>query len=513
MRRLLIAAAAVLILLAVVGFVLRQSLLQGELRPAVEARLSATLGQPVSIGRLGVSLFPRPSISGRDIRVGVEQTRAPALTIERVRIFPRLGSIMSSQIVVEEVRLDGFVVSVLHDDKGWHVPSAVPGPTSAEESGVAVERVRVEDARIRIFDRQAGGEIQERSSIDDIQADVVVQGLFIRLIPISGRIGDSEITGEARVDARDVRLEIAADRIADKDLPAFLHLLGSERPAFLRITQPASLSAAVRVNRSSGRLEGSGKLAAPQVELDSLRLTGFAAPFAIEGSRLRFDPATFALYNGMHRGTVTVALAEPPPAWTTDSQLSGVDAGAFLGAVSGRDQRIDGTASLRGSLQGRVGESLAATVNGRMRMELANGVIRDFPLLAHINRALRLAEQSGNDTQFERLSATLAIASGAAITDDLVLQAAHVRVEAAGRIGSDRSLALRGVAAVSRERSLSAIASIHELKGLRNTQGEVEIPLTISGSLDAPTFGLDVQAAIRKGITDELRRRIRRIIK
>lgn len=513
MRRLFIAAAAILILLAAAVFVLRQSLLQGEVRPAVEARLSATLGQPVSIGRLEVSLFPRPSVSGRDVRVGHAQTQAPALTIERVRIFPRLGSLMSDRVVVENVQLDGFVVTVLHDDKGWHVPSAVPAPTSGEGSGVAIERVRIEDARIRIFDRAARGEIHERSSIDDIHADVVVDGGGIRLIPISGRVGDSDITGQARVDAKDVRLELAARSIADDDLPAFLHLLGAERPPFLRIREPASLSALVRVDRSSARLDGSGKLVAPQVDLDSIRMTGFAAPFVIEGSRLRFDPATFALYGGTHKGSATVALAETPPVWTSDTQLQGVDAGAFLAALSGRDQHIEATGSFTGSLGGTVGEPLAATVRGRVRMELTDGVIRDFPLLAHISRALRLAEQSGNDTRFERLSATLAIASGAATTDDLVLRAAHVRVEAAGRIGVDRSLALRGVAVVSPERSSAAIASIRELKGLRNAQGEIQIPLTISGSLDAPAFGLDVEAAIRKGIADELRRRIRRIIK
>jgi hypothetical protein len=51
------------------------------------------------------------------------------------------------------------------------------------------------------------------------------------------------------------------------------------------------------------------------------------------------------------------------------------------------------------------------------------------------------------------------------------------------------------------------------LSGLRNSRGELEIPLTISGTLDAPSFGLDVKAAIGKGIKDELMRRLRGIIK
>jgi hypothetical protein len=58
-----------------------------------------------------------------------------------------------------------------------------------------------------------------------------------------------------------------------------------------------------------------------------------------------------------------------------------------------------------------------------------------------------------------------------------------------------------------------AIRSVRELSGLRNSSGELEIPLTISGTLDAPSFGLDLKAAIGKGIKDELMRRLRGIIK
>jgi hypothetical protein len=190
-----------------------------------------------------------------------------------------------------------------------------------------------------------------------------------------------------------------------------------------------------------------------------------------------------------------------------------MDVARFLDALNQGDQRLDGTATVTATLQGQVGASLVESVRGAMRVEVTDGVIREFPLLAYVNTALRLAEQEGRDTRFNRLTATLAIASGAATTDDLVLQAAHLRVEAAGRIGADRSLSLRGTAVLSPERSAEAIRSVRELSGLRNRRGEVEIPLTISGTLDDPGFTLDVEAVLKKGIADELRRRLRRIIK
>jgi AsmA protein len=181
--------------------------------------------------------------------------------------------------------------------------------------------------------------------------------------------------------------------------------------------------------------------------------------------------------------------------------------------LAGAAQRIDGTATASAALRGRVGEALDRSVRGRLDMNISNGVVRQFPLLATINRTLKLTGGEGSDTQFERLSATLNIAAGQATTDDLLLEAGHVRVQAAGRVGADRSLDLRGSAIVSAERVADAVASVRELARLRNSRGEVEVPLTITGSLDAPSFGLDVGAAVKQGLEDELRRRLRRFIR
>jgi AsmA protein len=513
MRRLLIVAATLAALALVAVLLIWQFLDTGSVRAAVEARLSATLGQPVSIGRLGVSLLPRVALSGGDVRVGEAQAQAPAVAVERIRILPRVGRLLRREIAIELVELDGFVVSVLRDAKGrWHVPSAVPAP-SAGGSGATVEGVRVTNGRVRVFDAAANGEVAESASIEAVEAEVTSDAGGLRLSPISGRIGSAAIAGEARTDARAVRLEFNAEKIADGDLPVFLRLLGSERPEFLRLGEAASASVAVNVNRHTARLTGKGTLRAPAVVLEPLRVQRFEAPFTIDGPRLQFTPTAFAMYGGTHRGTVTVEVAESPPSWATDSRANGLDVGDFLGALTGTDQRIDGTAAVNAALRGRVGEALDRTVRGRMALNITNGVVRQFPLLATINRTLKLTAGEGSDTQFERLSATLNIATGQAATDDLLLEARHIRVHAAGRIGADRSLDLRGTAVVSAERVASAVASIREFARLRNSRGELEVPLTITGSLDAPSFGLDLGAAVKKGVADELRRRLRRFIR
>ena len=513
-RRLLIAAAVMAVVAALAALALRQALGGDRLRAAVETRLSAMLGQPVSIGRLSVDFFPRPSLAGGNVRIGDARVVAPRLDVDRVRMLPRVRSLWTGHVIIEQVELDGFIASVLRDRQGrWHVPAVVPVPSKDARAGAAVQRVRVASGRVRVFDQASGDGVGETASIDDLQADATVEGGSLRLAPITGRIGRARISGEARTDARAVRLTFGADAIGDDDLPLFLRLLGSDRPAFLRLGEPASVSVAVEVDRASSVMTGTGVLGAPLVLLESLRLQRFEAPFAIKGTILRFDPTAFAMYGGTHRGAVAVDLRETPAAWTTDSRVNGMSVGEFLRALTGRDQGLDGTASIDAALGGRVGEPLDRTVRGRAHVTVTSGVIRNFPLLATINRALRLAEQESGDTRFERLTANVMVAAGHATTDDLVLEAAHARVEAAGRIGADRSLALHGLAIVSAEHAARAVASVHEIARLRNSRGEIVVPLTISGTLDAPSIDIDLKAAIGKGLMDELRRRLRRIIR
>jgi uncharacterized protein involved in outer membrane biogenesis len=509
---------AVLIAMAIVaagGWVaLRRSLVADIVRAGAETRLSAALGQRVTVGEIGLSLTPRPSFTGSDVRVGPADQLAPAVRLDRIRLVPRLRSFFSDTIQIPEIRLDGFTVSILREPDGrWRVPAAFPAPSQDASTGVVIDRVRIAGGRLRVFDGPIGGAVRETSTIDDIQADVLIDTAGLHLRPLRGRVGGAEISGEANVAPRAVRLSFDAPAIADADLPALLGLLGAVRPAVVRLDEPAAASVSVSIDRGSSRLTGKGTIRSPSVTVEPLRLQRVEAPLTIAGSQLTFTPTTFLLNGGSHSGRVTLALDADPPRWSADSRLEALDVGALLDTLAGRDARIDGIGQVDAKLHGRVEQSFVSGMEGRAHLLISNGVLHGFPLIAAVNRALRLGGAENNDTRFERLSATLAIARGAAVTDDLVMNAGHIRVEVSGRIRFDRALDLRGSALVSADRVSAAVASVRELARLRNARGEIEVPLTIGGTLDSPKFALDVEAAIRHGVRDELMRRLRGIIR
>jgi uncharacterized protein involved in outer membrane biogenesis len=523
MRRRLFVLVTLLIAGSVaIWLIVRSTLNPDVIRRAAESRLSTLLAQPVSIGNVRVLVFPVPAVIGSDIAIG-PQRDTPDLALERIRIVPRLASLFRGPYVIRNVTLDGLTVRIVRELGLWKFPPAVPVAGGDEGSGLIIERVRVTRGRVHVLELPSRGVIHQTSLIDDIEGEAVAGAGGLRVSPIRGRVGSTELTGDAVVDAQEARLDFRMPEIKSQDLGAVLGLSATEPPAFVTLPKPASVSLSIRIDRVRSRLSGTGSLRAPEVSVDTLRLQSVAAPIRTDGVRITFDPMTFSMYGGTHSGTVVVDL--PRARWTLDSKVTRVDVGQFLSAYSGRDQRLDGTASAAASLHAGVGEPLPRSLVGRMQVEIVNGVVREFPLLAAINRALRLTEGNTRDTRFERLSATLAFAGrgvrtpagaagpGHATTNDLLLEARDVRVEAAGRIGFDRSLDLAGQAVLSPERSAEAIRRIRELSGLRTDRGGLELPISISGTLDDPSISIDVKAAVGRSFKEELRRRFRDLIR
>jgi uncharacterized protein involved in outer membrane biogenesis len=499
--------AALAVLLAIRG-----SLIVDFVREIAESRLSTALGQPVAIGQLGFSLTPRPAFTGSDIRVGDAAQQAPSVRLDRVEVFPVLRSFVQGPIRITEVGLDGFTVSILRDASGrWRAPAVFPAPTRGG-GGIGIDRVRVAGGRLLIFDVGANGALRERSRIDGMRTDLLVGREGLRLASLTGRVGSAAISGEAETDPQSVRLDFSASAIRDADLPALFGLLAASHPAVLRIDEPAAASVSVRIERATSRLTGSGTLRAPALTVEPLRLQQLNAPFVVQGTQLTFTPTTFRIHGGSHEGRFTLMLGDSP-AWAMDGRVHDLDVGALLDTFAGRDAKLDGRGRIDAKLNGRFEPGFLTRMDGGARLLVSNGVLHDFPLLANVNRALRLSEGDGQDTRFEELSASLAIAGGTATTDDLVIQAGHLRTILSGQIGFDRSLNLRGRAIVSAERVAAGVNSVHELARLRKASGEVVVPLTITGSLDAPKFDIDVGTVIREGVVDELKRRVRRLIK
>src|SRR4051794_6285110 len=135
-RGCLLIAAIVAVLLVAGGIVAYRGLDPDALRALAERHASAMLGAPVTIGRMRVSLFPIPAVTGTDVRLqSAGAGRAAAITVRGIRILPQWRTLISRPLVVDAVEIEGLTLLVRRDAEGrWLLPGGSPGGRSAPDS-------------------------------------------------------------------------------------------------------------------------------------------------------------------------------------------------------------------------------------------------------------------------------------------------------------------------------------------------------------------------------------------
>ncbi len=513
-RSLLIWTVAVIGALGAGLLLLRWALEPAVLKSAAETRLSAALGQPVAIGTVRVSLLPPLTVYGTDITVGRPgQAGGASLDIHAIGMRPRLSSLFSRPIVIDRVDLEGLVLRVRRDPSGrWVLPFPLGGASGASENPTAarfdVAEIRLRNGRLTITDDQpARGARPAVTPLDNINATVRRTGSVTELDGLTASVGRSKVTGNGSIGGDGLRLNLRWADLQPGDAPFIFALIGSAAPADLSVQGKNPLALDLRA-ATSGEITASGRVAADRAAFGTLTMTSFQSPAVFAKNRLTFDPMTFRAYSGSGRGRLTVNLGSSPLSWAIDGNLDRVDVDQFVSANTSAKNKVTGTASIRAQLRGTSRQPMTRTVAGTAGISIANGAVHDFPLLAAIYSALRVGASAGRDLPFETLSATFAIADGRAATNDLTARTGELTLTAAGWIGFDQAIQMKGVAAFSAAESDQFVRSVKELGSLRNAQGELEVPFTVSGTTAAPHFSIDVVGMAGRAVQQEIKRRL-----
>src|SRR5688500_13316381 len=138
MRRLLVGllgGVALVLVLLVVGL---QSLQTETARRRIAAALSESMGQPVALGKLSVSLLPKPALAARAIRIGhADSAGEPGISATELRVVPRLESLLPGRdLSIAEAELDSLIITAKRDSTGrWLLP--LPKRTRSDTAGAS----------------------------------------------------------------------------------------------------------------------------------------------------------------------------------------------------------------------------------------------------------------------------------------------------------------------------------------------------------------------------------------
>jgi AsmA protein len=227
-------------------------------------------------------------------------------------------------------------------------------------------------------------------------------------------------------------------------------------------------------------------------------LTDFQIVAEIQGQDVLLRRLSFQLFDGQVAAEGKVTSGSETPPFTGKTRIQGMQIGPALNALATTAISISGTAEANLSLQGRGFSSpdLTASLEGTGHVAMKDGKIEGVNLLQEAISILNAAGISFDNvkaTAFSTIETDLAIQHGTVIVQRLFMDSHDFQATGGGTIGFDQKLNLAVNLNLSQELS-QKIARSSPAATLAMKEGRVSLPLVITGSAQAPLYGLDMKS-------------------
>jgi uncharacterized protein involved in outer membrane biogenesis len=481
MKRIGVVVLGVLLTLVLVVTGTAYWFLSGDgVRRALERQASAWLGQPVHIRAASAALYPRPGVRLSDVTVG----DPVSMTLASVGVSTDLRALVNRRIENAEVVIsDSRILMPLPFAR--RATSSAGGSASDPVRFVSVRSIALDN--VRLVSR--GREIV-------VEADSAFDGSRLQVRRFQAGIGSTRFDAEGMVELAprvDATVRIKADAL---DLDELLALAAAFAPGPGAGNTPGT---SVRI---------AARISAERAIAGGLEVRQFAADLEADGRRVSLSPLTFQLLGGRYQGSLTAQLGETLEA-ALQSRVLDLDV-EQLAAFGGIPGAVTGTLTGAGTFSGRGagfadvlrtarGEGTASVTNGTIeRLSLVRTVVLFFGRPAP-------GSEAGTDA-FERLDLSFSLSDGVFNARALALQSADADIVGSGTLDVGTK-ALDGHLDLSLSETLSTQAGT-DLRRYTREGSRIVLPATLSGSLGAPRLRIDADAALQRGLRNEVARRL-----
>lgn len=480
-RRIVIGVMATIVVGALAaGGVLYWFLSGDGIRRSLEQQASARLGQPVRIESLSPSFLPRPGIRLRGIRVG----EPAALTLGSVTLSTDLGALLNR-------RIERAAIVVSNSRIQMPLPAFGAGPAAGPTGTPAVQVVSIGTIALdRVTLVSRGREIGFSTELALADGRLTVRRFSARTAQTSLE-GEGVVALAPRIDAT---LRARADLL---DVDELIALADAFTPEAAAGGAGAGAPPRIAARVSAGRARAGG-----------LEVANFAAELVADGDRVTLSPLTFQAFGGRYQGTLRARLGSTIQA-SLRSRITGLDvaqlaafggvSGAVTGTLSGAGEFSGVGATMAEVLQSARGEGTATVEKGTIqRLDLIRTVVLFFGRPA--------PDRPAPSDAFERMDVRFSLADQVFTADALSLQSRDADVVGSGTLHvGTKALDGRLDLSLSEELSAQAGTSLqrYTLEGKR-----VVLPATLGGTLGQPRLRIDAGAAVKRGLRNEVQRRL-----
>ena len=487
-RRFVLPAIAVLLILAAgLVFAFYRFMSGDGVRVALEQQATRWLGQPVRIAAASVRIFPRPGLTLHDVRPG-EPVR---LMLADLQISTGLKPLWSRRIEDAEITVSNTRIDM---PLPFTLPESSAG-TSAQ-SGLQIESVRA----ITLQNITAGSRGREIT----ISADASLSGGSLRLQRFTARSGATSLdaSGVIQLSPRlDAQVQVNAPHVDVDDLVALADAFAPRTPRRGPPTAPALPGRIVaRVTAQTARVSG-------------VDVRQFVTTLVAQGNRITLSPVGFQLLGGTYRGVLDIDSDVGSLRATVRAQINDLDV-AQLAAFGGVSDTITGRLSGSGTFNGRgatIGDAVAAAA-GEGRATISNGSLKRLGLVRTVVLFFgRPAANAGASTdKFDRIDASFALLHQVIAASALSLHSSDLDLVGQGTL-TVPTKALDGHIDMSLSDALSAQAGT-DLARFTREGNRIVLPAVIGGTVSAPHVTIDAGAAVRRGLRNEIQRRLKDIL-
>jgi uncharacterized protein involved in outer membrane biogenesis len=490
LNRLALVLAILVVLSGVLYFAAVRILGSDLVRSTLEQQLSASLGQPVRIGAASAAIYPRVAVDLHSVTIG----EPVSVTVNTLRVVTGLRPLLSRR--VEDAR-------VILSDGELRLPVAfdlIPASTGAPSPGqsAALTIVSIRDIEVRRLSLIAGTQKWLMDAHSRIEGDRLDVTRLSAQSAVTRFRGSGALTSIARNEGE---FTIAADPLDLDELIAF----GS---AFSR---PAAKPSATPAAAPPSPLRVSVKLTAASGRVAAQPFRDLATTATLTAGAFSFSPLAVSALGGRFDGRLDADTRKSVPLLRLTGRIDGLDiveAMKAAGSQGGITGRLGGSLSL--SAAGTDSATLLRTARGSLSAAITNGTMPKLDLVRPIVLAFGKpsgAPPPGSGSGFSRLAGTFALANGAVSSKDIAMAARDFDVNGQGSVElASGALSARGDVVLSPE--LTAQAGV-DLRRYAQEDGRVVVPATVGGTLQQPSVALDIAAATRRALENELERRAR----
>jgi AsmA protein len=276
---------------------------------------------------------------------------------------------------------------------------------------------------------------------------------------------------------------------------------------FWQVTPQAEAQTQANTNAEPGiitKMTGNGTVAIGTITDKDLILSNVHSNVTLDHGVIRLNPLTADVYNGKENGTVTIDLRPAQPVYNVNLKTERVDANKLISSVSDLKQTLYGllSSNVNASFSSSSADAIARSLNGTMAIDLSNGKLMNVDLLhelATVGKFLGSAVPSAPKgfTNLTSLTGNFDVKNGLAQTNNLKAVIDGGTLAATGLVNlADHSLNMKMTAVLNK--ALSQQVGGNQVGGFMNTalannQGELVLPVLVTGTFQHPQVTPDVQ--------------------